>query len=82
LKERSASLVLKVLTSFKTAEIEGAVNALKSKELAILLHYVFKAFEIINDSQASQQLCAWHAQIFSAGGHGVINQIFASPFRL
>jgi len=82
LKERSATLVLKVLTSFKTNEIESAVANLNPKQLAILLHYVLKAFEILTESQTSQQLCAWHAQIFNVGGHGILNQVFASHYRL
>ncbi|KAI6182333.1 Actin-related protein 2/3 complex subunit 5 [Aphelenchoides bicaudatus] len=82
LKDRSVQLLLRVLTAFKANEVETSVKNLNTKQLAILLHYILKCFEVINDSQASQQLCAWHCQIFNVGGHGILNQVLASRYRL
>ncbi|CAD5209117.1 unnamed protein product [Bursaphelenchus xylophilus] len=82
LKDKVSTLVLKVLTSFKNAEIEGAIKNLNTEEVALLMRYVYKGMELLVDSQTSQQLCAWHAQLFQVGGYGIITQVLTARNRL
>ncbi|CAD5206381.1 unnamed protein product [Bursaphelenchus okinawaensis] len=82
LKNKVSTLVLNVLTNFKTSEIDGAVKTLDSDQVALLIRYVYKGMELLVDSQTSQILCAWHAQLFSVGGYGIITQVLTARNRL
>jgi len=81
-KNAAGGIVLKVLTSFKTSEIEAAVKSLSTNQQILLLKYIYKGMQLLTDSQTSQLLCAWHAQVSTIGGPGLINQVLASRRRL
>ncbi|CAI5440445.1 unnamed protein product [Caenorhabditis angaria] len=81
-KDRATQLVAKVLQSFKTTEIEAAVQKLSIDEADILMKYVYKAMEIQADAAICQSLLAWHAQIVAKFGHGCIIRVLSGRQRL
>ncbi|TFK08439.1 inhibin/activin beta B subunit precursor [Platysternon megacephalum] len=59
IKERAQGVVLKVLTSFKSSEIEQAVNSLDRNGIDLLMKYVYKGFEKPTEN-SSAILLQWH----------------------
>ncbi|KAI1715499.1 ARP2/3 complex 16 kDa subunit (p16-Arc) domain-containing protein [Ditylenchus destructor] len=82
IKDKTTGIVTKVLTSFKSSEIEAAVNTLSSDEIDLLMKYVYKGMELLADGQTSTSLLAWHAHLFSSCGHGGIVRVFCDRNRL
>lgn len=73
-KERALMLVMRVLTAFKTSEIEKHVKALDRESVDILMKYIYKGFELSTDNN-SAALLVWHEQAVSAGGLGSIVRV-------
>jgi actin related protein 2/3 complex, subunit 5 len=63
LKEKAAQFVVRVLTSFKNAEIESAIKTLSADEVDLLMKYIYKGMELQQDGQTCASLLAWHAQV-------------------
>lgn len=62
LQERAQGVVLKVLTSFKSSEIEQAVNSLDRNGIDLLMKYVYKGFEKPTEN-SSAILLQWHEKV-------------------
>uniref|UniRef100_A0A8V1AC90 Actin-related protein 2/3 complex subunit 5 n=1 Tax=Gallus gallus TaxID=9031 RepID=A0A8V1AC90_CHICK len=59
LKEQAQGTMLKVLTSFKSSEIEHAVNSLDRNGIDLLMKYIYKGFEKPTEN-SSAILLQWH----------------------
>ncbi|KAH7722293.1 Protein ARX-7 [Aphelenchoides avenae] len=81
-KDKATTLVAKVLTSYKTSEIEAAVSQLSLEEADLLMKYIYKGMELLPDGQTCGLLLAWHAQVFTKCGHGGIIRVFSDRKRL
>lgn len=81
-KDRATALVTRVLTSFKTADIEHAVKSLSDEEVDLLMKYVYKAMDIQAESATCPYLLSWHAQLMARGGPGCIIRTFCDRRRL
>ncbi|KAJ8311242.1 hypothetical protein KUTeg_011199 [Tegillarca granosa] len=80
-KDRATQLVVRVLTSFKTGDIDAAIKSLDSKYLDILMKYIYKGFE--NPSEGSSAaLLTWHEKAFASGGLGSIVRVLTDRKRV
>ncbi|ESP00891.1 hypothetical protein LOTGIDRAFT_172988 [Lottia gigantea] len=73
-KDRALNLTLRVLTSFKTPDIDNAVKSLDSKNIDILMKYIYRGMERAQDSNTSA-LLTWHEKTFAVGGLGSIMRV-------
>lgn len=76
-KERAEGLVLKVLSSFKTSDIEKAVQSLDKTGVDLLMKYIYRGFEKPSDN-SSAILLQWHEKALSAGGVGSIVRVLTA----
>ncbi|CAH2311324.1 actin-related 2 3 complex subunit 5 [Pelobates cultripes] len=76
-KDRAESLVLKVLISFKTNEIEKAVQSLDKNGVDLLMKYIYKGFENPSEN-SSAVLLQWHEKALSVGGVGSIVRVLTA----
>ncbi|XP_062602134.1 actin-related protein 2/3 complex subunit 5-C-like [Saccostrea cucullata] len=74
MKDKVVQLVVRVLTAFKTSEIEKGVNALDSKSLDILMKYIYRGFEFPSEG-SSAALLTWHEKVYAIGGSGTIIRV-------
>jgi len=81
LKDASLSLVLRVLMSFKTSQIEEAVKQLTNETRDILMKYIYRGFEVPNEG-SSAQLLVWHEKVFSLSGVGSIVRVLTDNKRV
>ncbi|KAK2514994.1 hypothetical protein Q9233_014606, partial [Columba guinea] len=58
-EEQAQGTMLKVLTSFKSSEIEQAVNSLDRNGIDLLMKYIYKGFEKPTEN-SSAILLQWH----------------------
>ncbi|XP_036038974.1 actin-related protein 2/3 complex subunit 5-like protein isoform X3 [Onychomys torridus] len=58
-KDRAQGVVLKVLTNFKSSEIEQAVQSLDRNGIDLLMKYIYKGFEKPTEN-SSAVLLQWH----------------------
>jgi len=70
-KDKALQLVMRVLLSFKTSEIKGAVQTLEPTSVDMLMKYIYRGFEVPSEG-SSLQLLNWHEQAFASGGLGSI----------
>uniref|UniRef100_A0A8D2G5F1 Actin-related protein 2/3 complex subunit 5 n=1 Tax=Theropithecus gelada TaxID=9565 RepID=A0A8D2G5F1_THEGE len=61
-KERAQGVVLKVLTNFKSSEIEQAVQSLDRNGVDLLMKYIYKGFEKPTEN-SSAVLLQWHEKV-------------------
>lgn len=61
-KERAQGIVLKVLTNFKSSEIEQAVQSLDRNGIDLLMKYIYKGFEKPTEN-SSAVLLQWHEKV-------------------
>lgn len=80
-KDRAVQVVLKVLMSFKSGEIDGAVRCLNQPQLDILMKYIYRGFEYPSEG-SSAQLLMWHERVFSVGGLGSIIRVLTDRKRV
>uniref|UniRef100_A0A8D0G564 Actin-related protein 2/3 complex subunit 5 n=1 Tax=Sphenodon punctatus TaxID=8508 RepID=A0A8D0G564_SPHPU len=76
-KERAQGAVLKVLTSFKSSEIEQAVNSLDRNGIDLLMKYIYKGFEKPTEN-SSAILLQWHEKALAVGGLGSIVRVLTA----
>ncbi|XP_058843130.1 actin-related protein 2/3 complex subunit 5-like protein [Acipenser ruthenus] len=76
-KERAQGIVLKVLTSFRSSEIEQAVKSLDKNSVDLLMKYIYKGFEKPSDN-SSAILLQWHEKAFAVGGLGSIVRVLTA----
>ncbi|KAF6021174.1 ARPC5 [Bugula neritina] len=74
IKDRCASLVLRVLSAFKVSEMEGAINGLEQPAQDVLMKYLYRGFESPKEAVQSN-LLAWHEKLFAVGGYGCIVRV-------
>ncbi|KAK6484174.1 actin-related protein 2/3 complex subunit 5-A-like [Huso huso] len=77
LKDRAEGLVLKVLSSFKSGDIEKAVQSLDKNGVDLLMKYIYKGFEKPTEN-SSAVLLQWHEKALSAGGVGSIVRVLTA----
>jgi actin related protein 2/3 complex subunit 5 len=70
-KDRALQAVLRVLLSFKAAEIDAALGSLDQTKLDVLMKYIYRGFELPSEG-SSAQLLVWHDKVFAVGGLGSI----------
>ncbi|KAH3838386.1 hypothetical protein DPMN_111795 [Dreissena polymorpha] len=73
-KDRAVNLAIRVLTTFKAAEIDGAVKKLDTQMLDVLMKYVYRGFEFPSEG-SSASLLTWHEKVFDVGGSGCIVRV-------
>lgn len=61
-QEQAQGTMLKVLTSFKSSEIEQAVNSLDRNGVDLLMKYIYKGFEKPTEN-SSAILLQWHEKV-------------------
>ncbi|KAG5281300.1 hypothetical protein AALO_G00069640 [Alosa alosa] len=76
-KEKAQAVVLKVLTSFKSSEIEPAVKSLDRNGVDLLMKYIYRGFEKPSDN-SSAVLLQWHEKAFAVGGVGCIMRVLTA----
>uniref|UniRef100_A0A669PUR6 Actin-related protein 2/3 complex subunit 5 n=1 Tax=Phasianus colchicus TaxID=9054 RepID=A0A669PUR6_PHACC len=77
LKEQAQGTMLKVLTSFKSSEIEQAVNSLDRNGIDLLMKYIYKGFEKPTEN-SSAILLQWHEKALAVGGLGSIVRVLTA----
>ncbi|XP_066500074.1 actin related protein 2/3 complex, subunit 5-like, a [Hoplias malabaricus] len=76
-KERAQAAVLRVLTSFKSSDIETAVKSLDRNGVDLLMKYIYRGFEKPSDN-SSAILLQWHEKAFAVGGLGSIVRVLTA----
>uniref|UniRef100_A0A4W5MKC3 Actin-related protein 2/3 complex subunit 5 n=1 Tax=Hucho hucho TaxID=62062 RepID=A0A4W5MKC3_9TELE len=61
-KDRAEALVLKVLSAFKSSDIEKAVQSLDKNGVDLLMKYIYKGFEKPSEN-SSATLLLWHEKV-------------------
>nr|XP_015222632.1 PREDICTED: actin-related protein 2/3 complex subunit 5-like protein [Lepisosteus oculatus] len=76
-KERAQGIVLRVLTSFRSSEIEPAVKSLDKNGVDLLMKYIYRGFEKPSEN-SSAILLQWHEKAFAVGGLGSIVRVLTA----
>uniref|UniRef100_A0A3P8X043 Actin-related protein 2/3 complex subunit 5 n=1 Tax=Cynoglossus semilaevis TaxID=244447 RepID=A0A3P8X043_CYNSE len=76
-KERAEQLVVKVLSSFKSSDIEKAVGSLDRAGVDLLMKYIYRGFEKPSDN-SSAVLLQWHEKALAVGGVGSIVRVLTA----
>ncbi|XP_005055882.1 PREDICTED: actin-related protein 2/3 complex subunit 5-like protein [Ficedula albicollis] len=76
-QEQAQGTMLKVLTSFKSSEIEQAVNSLDRNGVDLLMKYIYKGFEKPTEN-SSAILLQWHEKALAVGGLGSIIRVLTA----
>ncbi|NP_001405701.1 actin-related protein 2/3 complex subunit 5-like protein isoform b [Mus musculus] len=76
-EERAQGVVLKVLTNFKSSEIEQAVQSLDRNGIDLLMKYIYKGFEKPTEN-SSAVLLQWHEKALAVGGLGSIIRVLTA----
>lgn len=74
IKERNLSLVLDVVTRFKSADVEKAVSTLDTDQQDILMKYIYKGFAGGSDKDYPI-LLTFHEKVYKLGGLGCIMRV-------
>lgn len=61
-QERAQAVVLRVLTSFKSSDIEPAVKSLDRNGVDLLMKYIYRGFERPSEN-SSAILLQWHEKV-------------------
>ncbi|XP_018932141.1 actin-related protein 2/3 complex subunit 5-like protein [Cyprinus carpio] len=77
IKEKAQAVVLRVLTSFKSSDIEPAVKSLNKNGVDLLMKYIYKGFERPTEN-SSAILLQWHEKAFAVGGLGSIIRVMTA----
>ncbi|OBS57719.1 hypothetical protein A6R68_11151 [Neotoma lepida] len=76
-EDRAQGVVLKVLTNFKSSEIEQAVQSLDRNGIDLLMKYIYKGFEKPTEN-SSAVLLQWHEKALAVGGLGSIIRVLTA----
>ncbi|XP_071947409.1 actin-related protein 2/3 complex subunit 5-C-like [Antedon mediterranea] len=70
-KDKTFSLVVRVLSSFKTSDIDSGINALDDDSKDVLMKYIYRGF-----AEPSENTCgillSWHEKVVAVGELGII----------
>nr|SVE74539.1 EOG090X0HLA [Daphnia barbata] len=80
-KDAAMNVVMQVLLSVKSSQIEEAVNALDSDQLDVLMKYIYRGFETPSEG-SSGQLLAWHEKVHAVAGVGCIVRVLTDKKRV
>ncbi|XP_076454739.1 actin-related protein 2/3 complex subunit 5-like protein [Babylonia areolata] len=80
-KDRATNTAVRVLSSFKTAEIDKAVKSLDARNVDMLMKYIYRGFEFPTDG-SSAVLLTWHEKTFAVGGSGSIIRVLTDRKRV
>ncbi|KAK3594588.1 hypothetical protein CHS0354_000380 [Potamilus streckersoni] len=80
-KDRAVQLAVRVLTTFKSSEIDPALKSLDSKSLDTLMKYIYRGFEFPTEN-SSAALLTWHEKTFAVGGLGAIVRVLTDRKRV
>lgn len=67
-QDRAEQLVVRVLSSFKSSDIEKAVGSLDKAGVDLLMKYIYRGFEKPSDN-SSAVLLQWHEKVASSYSH-------------
>jgi len=81
LQDAALNIVMQVLLSVKSTQIEEAVNALDRDQLDILMKYIYRGFETPSEG-SSGQLLAWHEKVHAVAGVGCIVRVLTDKKRV
>ena len=81
-KDAAAQLVLRVLTSMKSSEIQSAVDSCDTDTLDVLMKYIYKNFSLGIDGQNCASLLTWHEKVVAKAGVGCIVRVLTDRKRL
>ncbi|GFU05572.1 hypothetical protein NPIL_6581 [Nephila pilipes] len=81
IKDAAFNIVLKVILSIKTSDIEKTVSQLDREQIDMLMKYVYKGFENPSEGR-SAHLLAWHEKVYAAGGIGSIVRVLTDRKRV
>lgn len=73
-------LTTRVLLSFKSSQIDEAVQALEPELIDVLMKYIYKGFESPSEG-SSGNLLVWHEKVYNVGGVGCIVRVLADSKR-
>lgn len=73
-KDKAFAIVLRVLTTVKSAEVEKAVKALDKNEQDVLMKYIYRGFAEPTEG-SSAILLAWHEKVLASAGLGSIVRV-------
>ncbi|TNN51449.1 Actin-related protein 2/3 complex subunit 5 [Liparis tanakae] len=76
-KDRAEGLVLKVLSAFKSSDIEKGVQTLDKDAVDLLMKYIYKGFERPSEN-SSAVLLQWHEKALAVGGVGSIVRVLTA----
>ncbi|XP_070701421.1 actin-related protein 2/3 complex subunit 5-C-like [Pempheris klunzingeri] len=76
-KEQAELLVVRVLSSFKSSDIEKAVGSLDRAAVDLLMKYIYRGFEKPSDN-SSAALLQWHEKALAVGGVGSIVRVLTA----
>ncbi|TKS80414.1 Actin-related protein 2/3 complex subunit 5 [Collichthys lucidus] len=76
-KDRAELLVVRVLSSFKSSDIEKAVSSLDKAGVDLLMKYIYRGFEKPSDN-SSAVLLQWHEKALAVGGVGSIVRVLTA----
>ncbi|NXP09809.1 ARP5L protein, partial [Thinocorus orbignyianus] len=76
-QEQAQGTVLKVLTAFKSSEIEQAVSSLDRNGVDLLMRCIYKGFEKPTEN-SSAILLQWHEKALAVGGLGSIVRVLTA----
>lgn len=81
-KEAAAQLVLRVLSSMKSSEIQSAIDSCDTDTLDVLMKYIYRCFDLGSDGQCCASLLAWHEKAIARAGVGSIVRVLTDRKRL
>merc|ERR1712141_640466 len=76
IKDKAFDLVIRVLTAYRSSEVDAAAKGLSQNETDVLMKYIYRGFSEPSDSFCAS-LLTWHEKLVANGGLGSIMRVFA-----
>lgn len=70
-RDAALTLVLRVLTTFRSSDVAAAVSALSGDQLDLLMKYLYRCFPAASDGSHAI-LLTWFDRVFQSGGNGCV----------